>query len=157
MPSSASTPTPAMPALSGEIVVWKRVSACRLASTPRGASLTSAATSGRTSPSWVSAGAPSTSTVVREGSLTSESVQGRSGRVTTPRSTPALVTATCPPVAVSRSPSSGTAAGSVRSGTVDSSTRSPSRAAAHVVLAVSSTGWYGISGIAAGPSAAVQE
>ena len=141
MPSRASTPTTAIAVFSGEIVVWKRVSASSATCTPAGASLTSAATSGRTSPSRVRAGRPSTSTVVRAGSLTTDNVQGRSGRSTTPSSTPALVTCTSPPVAVSCKPYRRPAAGSGRSGTVDSSTRSPSRATAHVVRAVSATGW----------------
>ena len=158
IPTSASTATPARAAFSGEIVVWNRVSAVSTSSTPAGRSVKAPATSGRTSPSRASTGAPSTSTVVRPGSETTASAQSPAGRGTTPRSTPALATRSPSPVAVRRRPCSGSAAGSGRGGTVESSSRSPApRAAAQLVVAVSATGWYGMSGIAAAPSVAVQE
>ena len=65
---------------------------------------------------------------------------------------------TCTPadVPTSRRPSSGSADGSGRGGTVESR-RPPARAAAQPIVAVSSTGWYGMSGRAtAVPSAGVQ-
>ena len=114
------------------------------------------ATSGRTSPVWLSTGVPSRATTVAAASDPSASVQPPGGSGTVPRSTPALVTCTPADVPTSRRPSSGSADGSGRGGTVESR-RPPDRAAAQPIVAVSSTGWYGMSGRAtAVPSAGVQ-
>jgi hypothetical protein len=87
----------------------------------------------------------------------SESVQSPGGSATVPRSRPALVTCTPAGVPTSTRPSSGSAVGSGRGGTVDSR-RPADRAAVQPTVAVSATGWYGMSGRAtAAPSAGVQE
>jgi hypothetical protein len=114
------------------------------------------ATSGRTSPVWLSTGVPSRATTVAAASDPSASVQLPGGSGTVPRSTPALVICTPADVPTTRRPSSGSADGSGRGGTVESR-RPPERAAAQPIVAVSSTGWYGMSGRAtAAPSTGVQ-
>jgi hypothetical protein len=143
IPSSASTSTTPITIFSGEIVVWNRVSAVSPSETPAGRSLNAPATSGRTSPLRVSTGFPSTSTVVLSGALTSDNVQLPGGSGSSPRSTPALLTFSVPAgVPVSRSPCSGSAAGSGASGTVDTTTLSPAaRTAWQLVSTFSATGW----------------
>jgi len=100
IPSSASTQTAASAALIGEIVVWKRVSAVSDSATPVRASVNAPATSGRTSPSCVSTGRPSTSTAVRVWSETTVAVQSPGGSGAVPSSTPALVARSPSTVAV---------------------------------------------------------
>ena len=68
MPSRASTATTATAALTGVIVVWKRVSAVRASVTPSPRSENAPTTAGRTSPSLASTTVSSTRTVVARGS-----------------------------------------------------------------------------------------
>ena len=141
IPSSTSTQIAASAALTGEIVVWNRVSAVRESVTPASTSVNAPATSGRTSPSRVSTGRPSTETVVRVWSETTPTAQRPAGSGTVPSSTPALVTRSASPVEVTRRPDSGWAAASGRGGVVESSRSSGVRAASQSIEAVSCTGW----------------
>lgn len=142
MPSSASTPTTAIAALSAVIEVWKRVSAVRTSVTPPPTSENAPTTAGRTSPSRVSAGVPSTRTWVDRGSDVTVIVQAPGGSGTRPRSTPSLATSRAFPSVARRRPGSGSAAGSGRGGTVDRTVRpAAARAAAQSTVAVNATGW----------------
>ena len=90
------------------------------------------------------------------GSEPSESVQSPGGSATVPRSRPALVTCTPAGVPTSTQAVQRRAAGSGRSGTVDSSRPAePGRGAADGRGELH--GWYGIAGAHGGPSAGVQE
>jgi len=90
--------------LSGDGLVWNRVSVVSVSDTPAGSSLNAPTTSGRTSPARVSTGASSTSSSVCWGVLTTLSTQSAAGRSTSPSSVPALASRSRSPSTVSRSP-----------------------------------------------------
>ena len=143
MPSRASTATTATAALTGVIVVWKRVSAVTASVTPSPRSENAPTTAGRTSPSLASTTVSSTRTVVARGSELTATVHGPAGSGTRPRSTPSTATSTPSVAAVRRKPGRGSAAGSGWGGTVASSSvpGAAARAAAQSSVAVSATGW----------------